>query len=108
MGGGPHRGTCRSDGTCECHPRWGGPNCCEPEEICPDDFLCYHGVCNDRGHCDCDPCYTGDDCSLGPFCAPEPDDCETEATASGRRACAARRAAASFLEADAGLLGGLT
>ena len=95
--GGAGRGEC-TDGGCRCHPRWSGAGCCEPEEICPDDYLCYHGVCNERGHCDCDLGYTGDDCSLGPFFVGNEDDCEEEeeekkSGKSGKRTCAARRAA---------------
>ena len=112
--GGAGRGEC-TDGGCRCHPRWSGAGCCEPEEICPDDYLCYHGVCNERGHCDCDLGYTGDDCSLGPFFVGNEDDCEEEeeekkSGKSGKRTCAARRAAAaaaaaaaaSFIEVEAG------
>merc|ERR1719316_590490 len=61
-----YHGTCVK-GKCNCNRGWTGVDCSNLQEMCPDDYICYHGVCNAMGHCDCDEGYTGDDCSLGPF-----------------------------------------
>ena len=68
-------GVCTPEGSCVCDKRWGGSDCFDRVEICPDDFECVHGVCNAHGRCDCDRGYAGDDCALGPFLGAA-EDCE--------------------------------